>query len=302
MLFDPISTLASLLAVAIYFALTFIFPETDGYLNDSSRRIRKTLLPVLIIWLITSIGNLIATLANLFEVGITEMLDWVSIRSYVTQTSLGRLQAIQVLASIILIISYPLLRKVGGAFISFTISMAGLVAPVFESHSAQAGSHGLAIGSLVIHVVAISIWFGGVAALYFMDAQSKVVALPRVSTIATWAVIAIVASGVINSLLRLGFTSAWFTAYGLMIISKTLILGVIAFIASQIRKNVASDKLIRFESALLILIILIGSLLSRVTPLIEKELPIDPARDLVGVSMPAAPTWQRVFFEYEADA
>ena len=180
--------------------------------------------------------------------------------------------------------------------------MAGLVAPVFESHSAQAGSHGLAIGSLVIHVVAISIWFGGVAALYFMDAQSKVIALPRVSTIATWAVIAIVASGVINSLLRLGFTSAWFTAYGLMIISKTLILGVIAFIASQIRKNVASDKLIRFESALLILIILIGSLLSRVTPLIEKELPIDPARDLVGVTMPAAPTWQRVFFEYEADA
>jgi len=302
MLFDPISTLASLLAVAIYFALTFIFPETDGYLNDSSRRIRKTLLPVLIIWLLTSIGNLIATLANLFEVGITEMLDWVSVRSYVTQTSLGRLQAIQVLASIILIISYPLLRKVGGAFISFTISMAGLVAPVFESHSAQAGSHGLAIGSLVIHVVAISIWFGGVAALYFMDAQSKVIALPRVSTIATWAVIAIVASGVINSLLRLGFTSAWFTAYGLMIISKTLILGVIAFIASQIRKNVASDKLIRFESALLILIILIGSLLSRVTPLIEKELPIDPARDLVGVTMPAAPTWQRVFFEYEADA
>ena len=52
----------------------------------------------------------------------------------------------------------------------------------------------------------------------------------------------------------------------------------------------------------MILIILIGSLLSRVTPLIEKELPIDPARDLVGVSMPAAPTWQRVFFEYEADA
>ena len=101
MLFDPISTLASLLAVAIYFALTFIFPETDAYLNDSSRRIRKTLLPVLIIWLITSTGNLIATLANLFEVGITEMLDWVSIRSYVTQTSLGSLQAIQVLASII---------------------------------------------------------------------------------------------------------------------------------------------------------------------------------------------------------
>ena len=173
MLFDPISTLASLLSVAIYFALTFIFPETDGKLNGTSLKIRKSLLPILIVWLLSSIGNLVATLANLFEVGITEMLDLVSIRSYITQTSLGRLQAIQVLASIILIISYPLIRKVGGAFIAFVIAMVGLVAPVFESHSAQAGSHGLAIGSLVIHVIAISCWLGAVAALYFMDPQPR---------------------------------------------------------------------------------------------------------------------------------
>ncbi|MFM7542297.1 MAG: cytochrome c oxidase assembly protein [Actinomycetales bacterium] len=302
MLFDPISTLASLLSVAIYFGLTFIFPETNGKLNDTSLKIRKSLPPILIVWFLSSIGNLVATLANLFEVGITEMLDWVSIRSYITQTSLGRLQAIQVLASIILIISYPLLRKVGGAFIAFVIAMVGLVAPVFESHSAQAGSHGLAIGSLVIHVIAISCWLGAVAALYFMDPQTRVLALPRVSTIATWAVIAIVASGVTNSLLRLGLTSDWFTSYGLLIIAKVLILGAIAVVAPQLRKNVARVNLIRFESALLLLTILIGSILSRVTPLVVKDLPIDPARDLVGVTMPAAPTWQRLFFEYEADA
>lgn len=302
MLFDPISTLASLLSVAIYFALTFIFPETDGNLNNTSLKIRRALLPILIIWLFSSIGNLIATLANLFEVGIAEMLDLVSIRSYITQTSLGRLQAIQVIASVVLILIYPILRRVGGAFIAFVISMVGLVAPVFESHSAQAGSHGLAIGSLVIHVIAISSWLGAVAALYFMESQTRVIALPRVSTIATWAVIAIVVSGATNSLLRLGITSDWFTLYGLLIITKVGILGFIAIVASRIRKSVAQINLIRFESVLLILTILIGSVLSRLTPLVVKDLPIDPARGLVGVTMPAAPTWQRLFFEYEADA
>jgi len=302
MLFDPISTLASLISVAIYFALTFIFPETDGNLNNTSLKIRRALLPILIIWLFSSIGNLIATLANLFEIGIAEMLDLVSIRSYITQTSLGRLQAIQVIASIVLIFIYPILRRVGGAFIAFVISMVGLVAPVFESHSAQAGSHGLAIGSLIIHVIAISSWLGAVAALYFMESQTRVIALPRVSTIATWSVIAIVVSGTTSSLLRLGITSDWFTSYGLLIMAKVLILGAIAVVAPQIRKNVARVNLIRFESALLILTILIGSVLSRLTPLVVKDLPIDPARDLVGVAMPAAPTWQRLFFEYEADA
>jgi len=282
--------------------LTFIFPETDGNLNNTSLKIRRALLPILIIWLFSSIGNLIATLANLFEVGIAEMLDLVSIRSYITQTSLGRLQAIQVIASIVLIFIYPILRRVGGAFIAFVISMVGLVAPVFESHSAQAGSHGLAIGSLIIHVIAISSWLGAVAALYFMESQTRVIALPRVSTIATWSVIAIVVSGTTSSLLRLGITSDWFTSYGLLIMAKVLILGAIAVVAPQIRKNVARVNLIRFESALLILTILIGSVLSRLTPLVVKDLPIDPARDLVGVAMPAAPTWQRLFFEYEADA
>jgi putative copper resistance protein D len=65
---------------------------------------------------------------------------------------------------------------------------------------------------------------------------------------------------------------------------------------------VASDHLIKFESALLIATIVIGAMLSRITPTLEASLPIDPARELVGVTMPATPTWQRLFFEYEADA
>ena len=302
MLFDPISTVAGLLSVGIYFALTFIFPETDGNLNSSSKKIRKLLLPVLLTWILSSIGNLLATLANLFEVGITDMLDWVSIQSYVTQTSLGRLQAIQVVASVALFLINPIIRRIGGAFFAFGIALFGLVAPVFESHSAQAGSHGLAIGTLVIHVIAISIWFGGVSALYFMDRETRSIALPRVSTISTWSLVAIVATGVTSSLLRLGLSSDWFTLYGLLIIIKVVILGSIVVIALKIKKNLAQVHLVGFESALLVITMIIGSLLSRVTPLIDAELPVDPARDLVGVTMPAAPTWQRLFFEYEADA
>lgn len=302
MLFDPISTVAGLLSVGIYFALTFIFPETDGNLNSSSKKIRKLLLPVLLTWILSSIGNLLATLANLFEVGITDMLDWVSIQSYVTQTSLGRLQAIQVVASVALFLINPIIRRIGGAFFAFGIALFGLVAPVFESHSAQAGSHGLAIGTLVIHVIAISIWFGGVSALYFMDRETRSIALPRVSTISTWSLVAIVATGVTSSLLRLGLSSDWFTIYGLLIIIKVVILGSIVVIALKIKKNLAQVHLVGFESALLVITMIIGSLLSRVTPLIDAELPVDPARDLVGVTMPAAPTWQRLFFEYEADA
>jgi putative copper resistance protein D len=302
MLFDPLSTLVSILVVASYFALSFIVPESDGKFNGSSNCLRKSIPPLLVLWVISAIGNLIATLANLFNVGILEMLELNSIRSYIFQTSLGRLQALQVLAALILLIVAPLVRRVGGAVVAFVIATIGLTAPVFESHSAQAGSHGLAIGSLVIHVFAISCWLGGVMALYLLDRESRTLVLSRVATVATWAVVAIVITGATNSLLRLGFSEDWLTPYGALVISKIAILGLISFIAPRIRRNVASDHLIKFESALLIATIVIGAMLSRITPPVEGSLPIDPARELVGVTMPAPPTWQRLFFEYEADA
>jgi cytochrome c oxidase assembly factor CtaG len=228
-------------------------------------------------------------------------LDRTTIRSYVTQTSLGKLQLFQVVAALLLLIFAKRIKKTGSTFLAYLFSIAALIAPIFQSHSSQAGSHGLAIGSLIIHVIALSSWVGAVASLIFMENEVRKFALSRVSVIATWSVVTVVVSGAISSLLRLGLSDAWLTTYGLLIIGKIALSSLVAILAMRIRRNLKSN-LINFEILILALIIGIGATLSRFTPIVESELGYDRVRELVGVAMPAEPNWQRLFFEYEADA
>ena len=301
MLFDLLNSLFGVAAVGAFLSLAFLFPEKDGFLTSASQRLTSKLPILILAWLISAIGNLLATLANLFELSILDVLDITTIRSYVTQTSLGKLQLFQVVAALLLLIFAKTIRKTGGAFLAYLLSISALIAPIFQSHSSQAGSHGLAIGSLIIHVIALSTWVGAVASLIFMENEVRKFALSRISVIATWSVATVVISGVISSLLRLGLSDAWLTTYGLLIIGKIALLSLVAILAIRMRRNLKSN-LIKFEILVLALIIGIGAILSRFTPIVESELGYDPVRELVGVAMPAEPNWQRLIFEYEADA
>ena len=302
MVFDLLNTLAGALVMGALLALTFLFPEVEGRLTDSSQRLRKTLPYLAGLWIVASFGNLLATLANLFESSIFSMLDFTTIRSYVTQTALGRLQLIQVLAALLLFVIIVTIRKTGGAFFAYLIATVGVVAPLFQSHTSQASGHGLAIGSLIIHVIALSSWIGAVASLLFMNDETRRLVITRVGAMATWSVAAIIITGSASSILRLGLSKDWLTTYGALIILKMGLLGFIGLTAMKIRKNLSDSALIRFEVSLLLVVVSIGSLLSRFTPIVESEFEYDRVREIVGVAMPAEPNLQRLFFEYEADA
>ncbi|MFM8502763.1 MAG: cytochrome c oxidase assembly protein, partial [Actinomycetota bacterium] len=302
MLFDLLNTLLGALALGLLLSLTFLFPESGGKFTESSKRLRNVLPIIFLAWLVAAIGNLLATLANLFESSIVEMLDVTTIRSYVTQTSLGRLQLIQVVSALFLLLICKNLRRTGGSLIAYLVALIGVAAPLLQSHTAQAAGHGLAIGSLIIHVIALSAWTGAVISLLFMNIDCKKFVLKRIGRIATWSVVAIVITGTTSSILRLGFSTQWFSSYGLMIMAKVLILGVIALTAQKIRNGIEKEKLIKFEVALLLVVLSLGSLLSRFTPIVEGEYQYDRVKELVGISMPPEPNLFRLFFEYEADA
>lgn len=301
MIFDLLDTAAGSLTVGFLFALAFLIPERGGVIDSSVSRFRKIINLTILIWLIFSILNLLSTLAGLFDSGYRQVLDWNTIRSYLLQTSLGRTQLIEVIGALILFATVRSICRTGGAVLALIVAIAAVVSPLFQSHSSQSGSHGLAIGSLIIHVIALSIWIGSVVTLLLVEVEIRELALPRVSTIATWAVTAIIVTGGTSALLRLGFTSDWLTSYGAMIATKVLLLMVILLVAKKMRSGNRKDGSLKIEVTLLILVLSIGSLLSRFTPTPTTELAYDRVRDLVGVSMPLEPNLRRVLFEYEAD-
>lgn len=301
MLIDMLNTLAGVAIVGALFALAFIVPERDGRIVDSVVKFRSALHITIGIWVVTSTLDLLLTLADLFDASLLTIVDVNTVRSYITQTALGGSQVIKVVCALALLLLFRKLRSNGGYAGAFLISLLGVIAPLFQSHSSQSGSHGLAIGSLIIHLIAISCWFGAVTSLLFMHGEDRTISLPRVSMVATWSLLTIVATGIISSLLRLGFTSDWFKSYGALLIFKTLLLVTALVAARRLRRGAVENRVLATEVGLLVAVISIGSILSRFTPITTSELPYDRVRDLVGISLPAEPNLTRLFFEYEAD-
>lgn len=301
MFFEIANTALSVLVVGFLISLSFLLPERDGYLRESSASTKKFLILGSGLWVITSIGNLLATLANIFESDITEVLKLTIIRSFITQVTLGKLLAYQIVISLLVFVLSSRVKRNGGAFWLMLLALSGQLAPVFQSHSSSLGSHSLAIGSLVIHVTALTFWIGSVIALRLMVTEDQALAFPRVSTIALWSSFAVVLSGVVNAWTRLRISDSWFTTYGALIALKVVLTISIFIFASKLRKGIDLQWLLPFEIGLMSLILGIGSVLNRFTPEETAPATFDRVRELTGISMPQPPTLSRVFFEYEAN-
>jgi len=299
--FEIANTALSVLVIGFLISLSFLLPERDGYLRESSASTKKFLILGSGLWVITSIGNLLATLANIFESDITEVLKLTIIRSFITQVTLGKLLAYQIVISLLVFVLSSRVKRNGGAFWLMLLALSGQLAPVFQSHSSSLGSHSLAIGSLVIHVTALTFWIGSVIALRLMVTEDQALVFPRASTIALWSSFAVVLSGVVNAWTRLRISDSWFTTYGALIALKVVLTISIFIFASKLRKGINLQWLLPFEIGLMSLILGIGSVLNRFTP--EETAPdiFDRVRELTGISMPQPPTLSRVFFEYEAN-
>ena len=301
MFFEIANTALSVLVVGFLISLSFLLPERDGYLRESSASTKKFLILGSGLWVITSIGNLLATLANIFESDITEVLKLTIIRSFITQVTLGKLLAYQIVISLLVFVLSSRVKRNGGAFWLMLLALSGQLAPVFQSHSSSLGSHSLAIGSLVIHVTALTFWIGSVIALRLMVTEDQALAFPRVSTIALWSSFAVVLSGVVNAWTRLRISDSWFTTYGALIALKVVLTISIFIFASKVRKGIDLQWLLPFEIGLMSLILGIGSVLNRFTPEETAPATFDRVRELTGISMPQPPTLSRVFFDYEAN-
>ncbi len=303
---------STLVAIGLLYAIGFLLPETRGALGKEANRIKSLALLATIVWVVCTIGDTIVELSNLLSGGFLDAFNWSVISSFLGSTSVGRDYVFQLVmgsASIALIIRA---KKVGAVYFALAASMLALVVPLFQSHASSAGNHGLAIGSLIFHVAAVSLWVGGVIGLLAISARDRTASIQRFSSLALWSAIIVGVSGVLNAWTRLNFLSGWHSRYGLLIIIKSVLFLTLLFIGvrhrSYISKNLhgASQifRLLVNESGVMIAAVAVGGWLSSTIPPISPTGLIavrDPAIGITGISMPGAPTLGRILFSYSPD-
>ena len=303
--------LSSFAFVGILLAFAFLLLERDGVLQESAHKLRKFGGLCVAIWALASFFQIILTLANILGTSIGPAFDTTTFRSFVTQIDLGRFLLAQTILAVGISLWFRFIHTTLQSIVTLAIALLALVLPVFQSHSASSGSHALAIGSLVVHVVALALWVGGVFAIALLSDVDRTVALPRFSQLALWAGISVVISGVANAWARLDFSEAWATAYARVIIVKALLTTVLIAIGFINRRELAKSektgwqflrKLIVVEALLMTLILILGSWLSSAQPPSNGELSTSPAISIVGFEAPAAPTFTRILTLYNPDA
>lgn len=309
-----VSITASIAVVGTLLAASFLVEDEHGKLSAESLRLRTVAFWSAMLWVLFGAANILLTLANILGVSLNEAFNATMLRSFVTQITLGQYMLFQLLVAIVVAGLVQRVQRVGSAMLLLLATFIGIVAPIFQSHSAANGSHSLAIGSLIIHVVALALWVGGVFGLAILEPGSRAIAVPRFSQLAMWSVVAVVVSGVANAWTRLNFGAAWHSGYALVVIAKAILTISLIFIGYKHRKNLTTSgiksvnwskfaQLITVELSIMIIALALGSWLStNQPPAPAAGTKFDAATTIAGLPMPAAPNITRVLFAFNPDA
>lgn len=303
--------LSSFTTVGILLALGFFILDEKGKLSVAALKFRKFAGLSALIWVISSGFSIISTLANILGTSLSGGLDLTSLRSFILQVALGKFMFYQLLVALFVLVLVTRIRSVAAANFSLLISISGIIAPVFESHAAASGSHALAIGSLIVHVLALTLWVGGLIAMVLLKAKDRTIALPRFSQLALWSVVAVVISGGLNAWTRLNFQSAWSSDYARIVLLKVTLTTILIYLGYINRQHLSKKKLLStsnlarlltVELIIMVLATFAGSRLSTMqAPLRAEELIVDNALEIAGLATPAAPNLWRLLSLYDPD-
>ena len=170
-IFKYLSLIGSFATIGTLLAMGFLLADTEGKLSSQAEKLRRLLWGSGLIWSVGSLGTILFTLASILDQPVSVALDATMLRSYITQITLGQYLLFQAIVALLITSLAFRVKKILSTVFLLILSIIGLVAPVFQSHAASSGSHALAIGSLVIHVVALSLWVGGVIAIALLEPE-----------------------------------------------------------------------------------------------------------------------------------
>ncbi|HKN55627.1 MAG TPA: CopD family protein, partial [Amycolatopsis sp.] len=132
----------------------------------------------------------------------------------------------------------------GWTAVLFVLAVGGLIPVAVTGHSASGGSHDIATNSLLYHLIAASLWIGGliaVLALGFRRGDHLKLAATRFSRLALVCWLVMAASGAINALVRINLGDLFTTSYGLLVVAKIVALLLLGVFGWQQRQRGVAD-------------------------------------------------------------
>ena len=219
---------------------------------------------------------------------------------FATQIELGSLLAANVLIALVVSLSTMAFTGTRMVAVNAAIAAAGLYPLAESGHASSDVGHTIAVNSMLMHLVGISVWVGGLVALYsvfYANSERAGILVSRYSTLALFAFILVAISGVTSGYIRLYEPSDLLSTYGLMLIGKSVLLIALGVFGALHRLKLVSEftkkakgfwKLVTLELTVMGLAMGLGTALA-LTPLPVSDaefVPPTPAQLLTGDPLP----------------
>ena len=193
------------------------------------------------VWAAATAIHALLTLVQLVGSSVTVS----ALRTFVVDLAVGRAAIVVLVAAVLVALLARRCTTAPGAGALLALSIAALVVPaVLTGHSATADHHVLAVTNLSLHVVAASVWVGGLLALlvHGRGRDDLAPAAQRYSTVALACFLGTGFSGLLAAWLVLGETAAGVsgalgTGYGWLLLAKTAALVALGAFGWQHRRR-----------------------------------------------------------------
>ncbi|MBP7973383.1 MAG: CopD family protein, partial [Candidatus Nanopelagicales bacterium] len=203
------------------------------------------------VWVVLALIQAALTLSEVLGVSISEALAPDLLRTYAWDITGVRTVVVgALLALIVSVCSFFTLRLTTATALGVT-TLVAIALPALAGHAAGLGNHAIALVNGVAHVVAATVWVGGLIALGTIAlprvsqaaagvrAKYVSVAAGRFSQLALACVVVLGISGFANAYTRLGSPADLLTSgYGRLVVIKTLLLAGLILAAARIRGRI----------------------------------------------------------------
>jgi cytochrome c oxidase assembly factor CtaG/putative copper export protein len=311
---------AASLTIGALLAATFLLPGqriAPGLASFSQWRAARLALWAACVWLAAALVMLVFTAANAIGAPIDSPTFASTFVFFATELELGQTLLVS-LGCVVAVVSILVVsRHVGWIAAAAALAVFALLPLSLSGHAAGSDEHGNAVNSLAVHLVGVTAWVGGLAAVVLLRrtlGADLPTAVARYSVLAGWAFAAVAFSGVINASLRLAGPADLLSPYGSLVVVKVTALVLLGLAGAAHRRRViprlAEDPSRRgpFVSLavgeIVVMALAMGAsvALSRSAPPVSQEPIADDVRHrLLGFPYPPEVTPLRMLTEWHID-
>lgn len=309
--------IAAVVAIgSLLLAAFFVPPQKSGILDVDGYRAVRTASIGAIVWAACSIVLIPLTLSDTSGQPLSVALQPENLWSGLSQVDIAQAWQWTAIIALVLAIGCRAILNWAWTPLLLGLSLLSLMPLALTGHSSSGGSHDIATNSLILHLVAASLWAGGLFALLAHARRAGAhtdVAARRFSLVATGAFVVMGVSGVVNALVRVELADVLSSTYGRLVLAKVVALVALGFFGWIQRQRalpaLAADPtsrsaLVRFAGAeTLVFAATIGLAvgLSRTPPPAGTQRELSITEVELGYDLSAPPTFGRLMLDWRFD-